>query len=519
MKGFNVSLIVSAVSLVLAQSAFATSFTKDADPSVVQMYLNSTSNGKISRAYSTPRSLNATADSSEPLITCLNFPWGAFKEAINDGCSPVDVNNKTIDVLYFYHPTWADVMPSLGEAYKFARDSVELANMTFGATSETKVRLVGFEQPTFDDYRAKYLTVYGDLVADGWLDDIPVDLDFTYFSPSHPDANGDVVRGLDSLLQGSIYLAGVQGAIDADAVPANGALLQRLGADYYAWGRLREVEFNDGIEATLCGSGGGQLSILMLDKNSVIDGSCPNTFTHELGHTLEADHEEGKTYSHFTRARAMKCDGNFGVMGAFSSSSKHKHFSSPDIYVNGEVCGTEDSANNAWYVDESTPYVAGTYPEMNIVGTTGFADLEVTASESDGTVSFYVMRDGDLTVETSVKVFIDGAVTGGLLEQDFIHVDFASGESEKLVSVTIIDNTTTTDNAQLTAELVLPVELSLSGSKSKMNIIITNDDQEVVTPPVTPPTPKPETGDSGGGAFGWLSIFGLALIAIRRKIK
>ncbi|WP_040572023.1 GlyGly-CTERM sorting domain-containing protein [Shewanella benthica] len=515
MKRFNVSLIVSAVSLVLAQSAFATSFTEDAAPSVVQMYLNSTSNGKINRAYSTPRSLNATADSSEPLITCLDFPWGAFENAINDGCSPVDINNKTIDVLYFYHPTWADVMPSLGEAYKFARDSVELANMTFGATSETKVRLVGFEQPTFDGYRAKYHTIFGDLITDGWIDDIPVDLDFTYFSPSHLDANGDIVRGLDDFLQGSIYLAGHQDAIDADAVPANGALLQRLGADYYAWGRLREVEFNDGAESSLCGAGGGELSILMLDENSVIDGSCPNTFTHELGHTLQADHEEGKTQSSYTRARAMKCDGNFGVMGSIASSSNNKHFSSPDISVNGEVCGTEDSANNAWYVDKSTPYVASASPEMNIVGMVGFANLDVTASESDNSVSFYVMRDGDLTVETSVKVFIDGAVTGGLLEQDFIHVDFASGESEKLVSVTIIDNTTTTDNAQLTAELVLPVELSLSGNKSKMDIIITNDDQEVVTPPA----PKPETGDSGGGAFGWLSIFGLGLIAIRRKIK
>ncbi|MFV7772407.1 GlyGly-CTERM sorting domain-containing protein [Shewanella marisflavi] len=531
MNKSKLALAVVATLCALSSTAtYAASFTKDANKTDIAQF-NKKHGVVTERNYVLQADYmlqSGTAPTKDRPVTCLDFPWG---KNINLGadeanlCSD-DLSDTTIDVVYFYHPAWIEMMPSLGEAYKFARDSIELANEGMAENTNIKVKLVGFEAPDFTGYKEAvydfYMALYGELPDQDEYNAIPSPLNFTHHAPTwyeEADGTGSRVKhvGLDDYMQNSTYFFDYAKKYGMEGSNFKvGALMNRLGADHYAFGRPREENIDPG-ESVLCGFGGGQGSFLMLDQDSKLGGSCPNVFTHEFGHGLKASHEEEYGVSNeWYSGRAYSCDQKATVMHSIASQSNHLFFSSPDTVRNGEVCGVDDKANNAWYVEKSGPLMANTREKMAINGSTWFASGSISADEDAGTVSFKVMRDGDLSEPTSVKVFIDGAVTDNLLRQDFINVAFPAGGNESTVTVSIVNNESTEDNRDLVAELVLPVEMSI-GTQGKMSIALVNDDQEETPTTPTTPTPEPKPESSGGGSLGFISLLLLAAVGRLRK--
>lgn len=432
--------------------------------------------------------ININADAENAEINCKPYPRGKYSQTLVQDCTtvPVDLSKTVADVIFFYHPRWMEQMPSKGQAFKAIREEIATTNRVFAQNTPAQLKLVAFEEPTFAGYRDFEVALYGgeekyqELLAVG-LDEVPNSFDAYNNRSSSYTYQGEkwtkYYYGAEGMLNLSwnylpFYLSGRMGI---ETLPEDTKMLLDYSPDIEIYGRLAEPEYSD-FEKTLCGSAG--FNAAQLTSHGV--NTCPNTVVHEIGHVYLADHDlahrNTDNIAKFKRATDSPCDGGYTVMTWQSSPDTKLYYSSPEVIVNGSVCG-----------DES--------------------------------LSFVVSRNGDLSKSASVKVFIDNAVT--LLDSDFIDVKFAAGESTKSVVVSIIDNASTAENSSLVAELVTPRLLKVTGST--MAITINNDDVlPVVTPPTTsttpttPTTPEPESS-SGGGSLGYISLVFLALARRLRK--
>ncbi|MGJ3246703.1 MAG: Calx-beta domain-containing protein [Elainellaceae cyanobacterium] len=138
-------------------------------------------------------------------------------------------------------------------------------------------------------------------------------------------------------------------------------------------------------------------------------------------------------------------------------------------------------------------------------GTLAFSAPSLTAAEDASTVQVTVTRtgsaDGIVSAEVSV---VGGTASAADFTLGTTAVTFADGETEKLVTVNLID-----DDLVETAETISlglsPIDNSFIGAQSTTLLTITDND--TTTPPTpTPPTPTPPTptppdddGGSGGG--------------------
>ncbi|MBW0278514.1 hypothetical protein B4O99_02990 [Shewanella xiamenensis] len=475
--------------------------------------------------------ININADAENAEINCKPYPRDKYSQTLVQDCTtvPVDLSKTVADVIFFYHPRWMEQMPSKGQAFKAIREEIATTNRVFAQNTPAQLKLVAFEEPTFAGYRDFEVALYGgeekyqELLAVG-LDEVPNSFDAYNNRSSSYTYQGEkwtkYYYGAEGMLNLSwnylpFYLSGRMGI---ETLPEDTKMLLDYSPDIEIYGRLAEPEYSD-FEKTLCGSAG--FNAAQLTSHGV--NTCPNTVVHEIGHVYLADHDlahrNTDNIAKFKRATDSPCDGGYTVMTWQSSPDTKLYYSSPEVIVNGSVCGDESTMNNAKQISLAAPFVANIMDEMDVIGDVWLGDTPVIVSESDESLSFVVSRNGDLSKSASVKVFIDNAVT--LLDSDFIDVKFAAGESTKSVVVSIIDNASTAENSSLVAELVTPRLLKVTGST--MAITINNDDVlPVVTPPTTsttpttPTTPEPESS-SGGGSLGYISLVFLALARRLRK--
>lgn len=460
-------------------------------------------------------------DSENREIDCSTYPLRNY--ASNFGCSAFipDYSHTEADVLFFYHPKWANKQKSIGQAYKAIKSEIDKANAIFAKNTPVKLRLVGFEQPTFSGYRdfekARWgQELFDELVALGAID-VPNSIDFsTALSNDSTKTDGTTIIGLDTMLgySSSYVNSAFKGDVDPAILPNDASLMYRYGSDIDSWGRLQETETSPN-ESSVCGFAGNNRAVLLLSANTLTSSHCPLVLTHEIGHVYLANHDiahKGDIGSEhvLTRAAAAPCGNSHTVMYYASVKGLKEIFSSPDAFIDGDVCGDERTMNNAKMVTITAPFVANISNTMEVYGDVWFSSEAINTSESAKQFTITVQRNGDLTKPTSVKMFIDNGYL--LLDKDFIDVQFANGVDTQTVTFNIIDNTSTTANPTLLAELVTPLQLSVSKDKASISIDIVNDDVEI-TPPVTPPvTPPADSNSSGGGSLGLLSLFGMLLL-------
>jgi hypothetical protein len=469
-------------------------------------------------------------DNENAEITCNDFGYGNFSLTWGTDCTNTffDESNTTSDILFWYHPSWAATQKSLGEAFKFTRSEVAKANAIFAKNTPVKLRLVGFEQPTFAGYRDFQIEYFGQAAYDSLVEqgytELPNSVDFnTVNSPK--TSNG--VEGLDSLIQVAKSFANdtYRGVYTKESLPTDAKKYINYGADISVWMRLPEPNILP-IEAERCGNGGSNFAVLLLGPNDTETSQrCPFVLTHELGHGFMADHElknkgiengpNGQILR--TRATAAPCGTSHTVMYYASGYGLQQGFSSPNFTVDGSVCGDESKMNNAKQVSIVAPYIANSFDSMDVIGDIWFSSNAITASESESAIKLEVTRNGDLTKTASVKVFIDNGYK--LLSNDFIDVTFNSGESVKVITLNVINNDSTDANPSLVAELVTPMSLAVAQDKASLSITIANDDIPPTTTPTTPPVKEPttDTSSSGGGSFGFLSLIALGFVRVFRK--
>lgn len=473
--------------------------------------------------YNAPAFTN-NGDSENAEITCQDYSLGNFHDKLTCTDYPIELTDTTADIVFFYHPNWSDKQKSLGQAYKAAKTEIDKANEIFGKNTPVKLRLVGFEQPSFAGYRDFDIALYGqenydNLVAQGY-DEFPNTVDLTTInSPTVHNADGSTNYGLDSLLTASNSFVSMvyAGRVDASILPSDANKQYRYGADITVWARLPDLKHAPN-ESKTCGFAGNNSVTVLLGGDTLNSNHCPFVTTHEIGHIYKADHELAHKGSETnngevvlrTRATAAPCGNSHTIMYYASVEGLKPTFSSPDAIINGDVCGDEKTMNNAKQISIAAPFVANIANKMDVLGDVWISSEPIVVSESAGKLSFIVERNGDVTKTASVKVFIDEGYK--YLDKDFIDVEFSIGESKKTVSLTVIDNNSTTENPPLTAELVTPLQLSVSPLNGKLTINIANDDVPVVIPPVTPETPK----SSGGGSIGFISLL---LLAVTRKLR
>lgn len=471
--------------------------------------------------------LMQNGDSENAEVTCKDYSMGNFHDQSTCADYPIDLSDTTADIVFFYHPNWSEKQKSLGQAYKAAKTEIAKANEIFGKNTPVKLRLVGFEQPTFAGYRDFEIAYFGqekydNLVALGY-DEFPNSVDMnTINSATVYNADGSPRYGLDFLLTAanSFVSRVYSGKVDSSILPSDANKQYRYGADITIWARLPDLK-NSPTESQFCGAAGNNSATVLLGSDTLNSNHCPLVITHEIGHIYKADHElahKGTEISNGkevlrTRATAAPCGNSHTIMYYASVSGLKQTFSSPDAIIDGEVCGDEKTMNNAKQISITAPFVANIANRMDVLGDVWFSSDSVVVSESADKLSFIVERNGDVTKSASVKVFIDDGYK--YLDNDFIDVEFAIGESKKTVSLNVIDNNLTTENPNLIAELVTPLQLAISPVNDKLTITVTNDDVPVVIPPVTPE--KPDTPkSSGGGSMGFVSLL---LLAITRRLR
>ncbi|MGL4476150.1 MAG: hypothetical protein ACRCT7_17105 [Shewanella sp.] len=423
---------------------------------------------------------------------------------------PLTDTDNVVDVLMYYTPRWLKLQPSTGEAYKWVKKEIDNANKIFAANTSIQFRMVGFEIPDLSGYRDFYVREYGGeeryqkLVSYGFPD-----YKNTFDLNIHPNNEVDNYPGIDRLMHlasfdmiGAIY----NNEFTLESMPPVAAQMYHYGSDIM--GLVREIEADIAPHETgVCGYAGGGSFILIQDSVSQI--RCEYVTAHEIGHLFHAGHEPQPTdpaKPMWRRARAAECAGRKTAMAAVGGNL-HPVLSGPNTVVNNETCGNEETANNVKQVELSAPFVQNVGSKMQVVGSVWIDSQAITANESDSSIEIKVTRNGDLSVPTSVDMFIDSGTA--LLSSDFLKVKFDADQASATVKLNVVNNDSTQENKALTAELVMPFKMDLDADKKAVTITIKNDDAAPVLPPppVTPPT---DSGSSGGSlGFGILSLLGL----------
>ncbi|HHP7246330.1 MAG TPA: Calx-beta domain-containing protein [Elainellaceae cyanobacterium] len=132
-------------------------------------------------------------------------------------------------------------------------------------------------------------------------------------------------------------------------------------------------------------------------------------------------------------------------------------------------------------------------------GTLAFSAPSLTAAEDASTVQVTVTRTGssDGIVSAGVSV-VGGTASAADFTLGTTVVTFADGETEKLVTVDLIDDDLV-ENAETISLGLSSIDESFIGAQSTTLLTITDND--TTTSPPSPPTP-PDDGGSGNGSGG-----------------
>jgi hypothetical protein len=366
---------------------------------------------------------SGAVSASNPSDGRMVFTPFAAQANVNPAAKSLNLSeNQTIEheILLFVQPTYFSVFGPY-ESYRRLEGYVDFVNTAY-VTS-------GIDA---------HLTLVDIVTMESVADDVPFN--------DGLDADGNIIA------DGAEYLASL--AIQNAGSPEY-EIYEKWQADHS--GYMREFRQEDSARGT-AGLRGNFLSVLD-DGN---DERTDNTFAHEVGHNLGANHQFEETYNPVTAyEHAVICDGKSTIMYSGGTSTSHNFYSSPDISVNGEVCGNADNADNTRVIRENLPRAANHRPGVESKGTVSFAQTSYVVME-DETLVVELTRDGDIEESASVKVFATNgtALWGEDFSDVFVEAVFEAGDTQTSVSFNIVNDITEEDNEAFTLELKYPYKLS-----------------------------------------------------------
>jgi hypothetical protein len=353
--------------------------------------------------------------------------------------SPKAKSSTTVaDVVIFYQPSFA-AKYGKREAFKRVSAWVDLANRSYALHGHDYVINVSDIVPV--------TSVSDDLP---WQDVV--------------DEDGNIIQdGADYIFSGAVLNAGNT---------EYEIYQQKWKADFVIY--VREQREGD---YSLGSAGIGGESSTVLD-----DGGDPETYSplaHELGHNIGMNHEDGNAIAGPEYARAWECGGKRTIM--YSASNRSivlPHYSSPDLSNGGEICGNAETANNARILEENFVQATQRRPGVESLGSVTFDQASFNGDEQSG-VTITLVRDGDLTESSSVKVFAEDetALLGQDYTETYVLAEFEAGSATTTLTYPIIKDGESEGAETFTVHLRFPYKMSLS--ESNLATISITDNAEV----------------------------------------
>ncbi|PWW35223.1 reprolysin-like metallo-peptidase family M12B [Idiomarina loihiensis] len=361
----------------------------------------------------------------------------------------------TIDIVVFYQPVYKKRLGGFEALYNRVNNLINKVN-DIHATSETGVQ--------FNVIELRAVT--------GIPDDQPYE--------EETDENGDViVKSSNSIFSGR--LLNPDGYYDEngnyqDNYPEYLAYTQ-FGADI----GLYVTDYRDPSREDKLGaaSQGGEVSsiadeIILSPDNEVVG----LTLAHELGHNLDAHHEEGggRASATYDIARAYECDGKQTIMwslGSASLSDKHLFFSSSEANSDGMVCGESGYADNAHVIRQTKASASNRREQPLTLGSVSFTEASYTAGENQGFAEVSLTRTGDISEESSV-LLVAGSDTGSTttdLKDAHKRVTFAPGESTAIAELGVVADAKNEGDEQIKLSLVYPYKATVAGGESTLTLM------------------------------------------------
>jgi hypothetical protein len=385
-----------------------------------------------------------TTDDIRPLfpneIPLQDLPKFALKSSYSRLSSSTKAKSSTAvaDVVIFYQPSFA-AKYGKREAFKRVSAWVDLANRSYAL------------------HNLDYALNVKDIVAvTSVSDDVPW-LDVV-------DEDGNIIQdGADYIFSGAVLNAGNT---------EYEIYQQKWKADFVIY--VREQREGDYI---LGAAGVGGESSTVLD-----DGSEPRTYStlaHEVGHNIGMNHENGDANAGPEYARAWECGGQRTIMYSSSSATlSDRHYSSPDLSRKGEVCGNAETANNARVLEENFVQATQRRSGVESLGSVTFDQAAFNGNEVDG-VTITLVRDGDLTEGSSVKVFAEDetALLGRDYTETYVLAEFEAGSATTQVTYPIIADSDSEGAETFTVHLRFPYKLTISDDENLSTISITDNAQ------------------------------------------
>ncbi len=437
-------------------------------------------------------------------LGCDVTSFGQLGQNFKTGCTNIDASNKKVRVYAFYHPDWLANSVTKGVAYEWLETRVAIMNETLANSVGGSAELAGFGTSISVD-------------AEGMAYDDDV-------------VNDEYVQGWAGAIQPYLY----NDEVITEFQPERQEM-DEYGAD---WATI--IRPSMAYDTGLCGASGAGSALAIINANDANNTQlCQNVFAHEFGHTVFANHEDrtskadGNGTAQYAN-RAATCGNQNTVMWHSITTNDLRFFSSPDKSNGGETCG-DDTHNNQHYVENWLPYMSNIAGEMEVFGDVHFSANAPISVEQGNSFTLTVERDGDTSKVAKVAVFMRGAThiftpatTDNLnvreyLDSDYVDVDFNAGQS----SVTLTFNAPVTDYATyaeipaITAELVVPKNLKVTGDK--INVSVTAPQPEDTgsgnagSGNAGSGAGNSSSGGSSGGSMGFLSLLPLVWLGYKRR--
>ncbi len=211
------------------------------------------------------------------------------------------------------------------------------------------------------------------------------------------------------------------------------------------------------------------------------------TFAHELGHNMGCAHDRQNSasqgaYDYSYGHRFVGTDSQtYRTVMAYSPGTRIAYFSNPNVTYQGTAtgvaAGATNSANNAASISNTVPYVSAFRAPVVVFSFTATSN---TVAESTNTVSIDVRRSGPTNASVNVDYdMVEGTASDGL---DFNSVNgtltFAAGETNKTISLVLLDDATRENVETLTVRLANPGTGTLL--TSNLTVYLTDNDASYV---------------------------------------
>lgn len=202
---------------------------------------------------------------------------------------------------------------------------------------------------------------------------------------------------------------------------------------------------------------------------------CPvGVVAHEVGHNFGAHHDRPHAGGNVDLPISaynygVACAGDATIM-SYVGVLPLGYYSDPAQYNNGEACGVAfdqpRGAHNAHAIDVMRTEIEAFHAPQETFGTVGLAAGAITMNEQDGPLGITVTREGDLARAASVEVATIDETTDW--QSDYVPIlsrlEFAPGESTKVVSIQPLDDMNYEEDEDLRIVLRYPLGLAVAGS-------------------------------------------------------